>query len=116
MTPEGKVKEQVDALLARTPNCWWFKPSMNGFGRSGIPDYVGTIGPHSFVIEAKKYQGKPTPWQARELLRLMDVGCTSVLLATADAAGQLVLRPFTREELTEALSVQAPKKRKPRAL
>lgn len=104
-TPEGRVKEKIDAMLDSL-GWWYFKPQTHGYGRSGIPDYMGiTDQGMAFSIEAKPYlKGKRgyaplTPWQKRENLSMMDKGSRAVWLGTVDADGKLIVRPFTREEL-----------------
>jgi hypothetical protein len=39
MTPEGKVKKKVVAILKRH-NVYHFFPAANGYGRAGIPDIM----------------------------------------------------------------------------
>ena len=65
MTPEGKIKQQIDQFL-KASGCWYFKPVSNGLGRHGIPDYVCMDNGRSFFIEAKKPGGQPTALQLGE--------------------------------------------------
>jgi hypothetical protein len=39
MTPEGRVKKQVDKEL-KVADVWYFKPVSTGHGKHGIPDYI----------------------------------------------------------------------------
>lgn len=74
-TPEAKVKVAIkrqllswgliNAGISNVPvSCtgWFYMPQNMGMGVSGIPDFVGAIGPlgRFFSIEAKAPGGKPT--------------------------------------------------------
>ena len=65
MTPEGKIKEQVKAML-KAEEVWYFLPVSNGFGVHGIPDFVCCYKGRSLFIETKKPGGKATPLQLRQ--------------------------------------------------
>ena len=55
MTPEGKVKKAVKALLdSLKPDLWYFMPVPFGYGVSGIPDFVGVYHGRFFGIETKR--------------------------------------------------------------
>ena len=44
MRNERDVKENVKRVLrAAQPTCWWFMPVASGYGRAGIPDFVGCV-------------------------------------------------------------------------
>lgn len=72
MKNEGDVKKRVKDLLKVTPNCWYFMPPANGFGRSGIPDFVGHVNGHFFSVETKFGKGKLTANQERETRAIED--------------------------------------------
>ena len=71
MTPEGQVKKDIRAWLVsrglqpagyKRPakmTGWFYMPANNGMGVSGIPDFMGCIGPNArmFSIEAKRPVG-----------------------------------------------------------
>ncbi len=68
----GKISDYLKSL---GPDCWFFRPNNMGYGRKGIPDFVGcstfvgrspVLGT-SFVIEVKVRPDEPTTWQNREL-------------------------------------------------
>lgn len=68
MTPEGLVKSQVDSFLQGLGDaCWYFKPMSFGYGRKGIPDFVGIYYGWGWVIETKRKGGILSPWQIREM-------------------------------------------------
>ena len=58
-TPEGKVKEQIKAVLKKN-NAWYFMPVQNGMGRSGIPDFIVCYHGRMIGVEAKAPSGTPT--------------------------------------------------------
>lgn len=77
-TPENKVKKAIrlqllewgliNAGIAKVPlSCkgWFYMPQNFGMGVSGIPDFVGCIGPMGrfFSIEAKAGDNQPTQQQ-----------------------------------------------------
>lgn len=66
MTPEAKAKAEIKQVLKEF-GCWYFMPMMNGYGRAGIPDFIGCWRGIFFAIEAKAEDGVLTPQQAREL-------------------------------------------------
>ena len=64
MTPEGKVKKEVDAILRRH-KVWYFKPVQMGYGTHGIPDYICCVGGWFLGVECKGLDWKkPTNLQA----------------------------------------------------
>lgn len=70
-TPEGRVKRIIREKLMATPNLYYFMPAANGFGRAGIPDFIGAL-PNGkfFAIEAKADKGRVTALQQRELTEI----------------------------------------------
>jgi hypothetical protein len=70
MKNEGDVKKVVKEELKSTPDCWWFMPPANGYGRSGIPDFVGSYKGYAFAVETKFGKGKTTANQEREIALL----------------------------------------------
>jgi hypothetical protein len=64
---EGDVKKIVKDVLKKTEKCYWFMPSANGFGRAGIPDFVGWVNGRAFAVETKFGRGECTPNQLREI-------------------------------------------------
>jgi hypothetical protein len=74
MKNEGDVKKIVKDILKTTAKCWWFMPPANGFGRSGIPDFVGGVNGYIFAVETKYGKGTTTANQAREIAALEQSG------------------------------------------
>lgn len=73
MTPEGKVKAQVDKLLKRY-NVWFYKPVSNGMGKHGIPDYVCCTRGRFLGIECKAGQGVLTALQRVQREAIVQAG------------------------------------------
>lgn len=83
MTPEGKVKNRIRALLDFV-GAWYFMPAQWGYGRRGVADFVGVLpGGRMFAIECKSSKGRATELQQMEMIRITLVGGL-VLVATPD--------------------------------
>lgn len=68
MTPEGKIKKKIDAMLKSKRGVWFFKPQSGPFGKSGVPDYIICVASHFFAIEAKSGANKkPTALQYKAM-------------------------------------------------
>ena len=81
-TPEGVVKAQVKKIFDayKSPLLYYFMPTTGGYGRSGIPDFVGCVYGNFFAIECKAGKGKTTALQDRELERIKNAyGITLVI-------------------------------------
>ena len=72
-TPEGKVKKRVKEILDKK-GAYYFMPATGGFGRSGVPDFVGCINGVFFGIECKAGKGIPTALQEREIKNIIKAG------------------------------------------
>lgn len=65
LTPEGKIKRKVNALLDSN-DIWHFSPANNGFGKSGIPDIIAIVNGQFVGIECKADPSKkPTALQRK---------------------------------------------------
>lgn len=51
-TPEGRVKDDIKAWL-KARSIWFFMPAANGYGKSGVPDFVCCWAGQFLAIEAK---------------------------------------------------------------
>jgi Holliday junction resolvase len=72
-TPEGKVKKKVREILDKK-GAYYFMPATGGFGRSGVPDFIGCINGVFFGIECKAGKGIPTALQEREIRNIINAG------------------------------------------
>jgi Holliday junction resolvase len=79
LTPERKVKQQVVALL-KEAGAYYFFPSANGLGRSGIPDIIACYKSRFFAIECKAGKGQTTALQERELKRIGEAGGAALVI------------------------------------
>jgi len=81
MTPEGRVKKEVRALL-KEHDVWFYQPVQNGMGQVGIPDFICCFNGKFLGIETKA-KGKvshTTPNQVRviEEIKLHGGACIVV--------------------------------------
>ena len=74
MKNESDVKKIVKDVLKATDNCWWFMPAANGFGRSGVPDFVGHVNGNFFAVETKFGKGTTTAHQDKEISAILQSG------------------------------------------
>ena len=92
MTPEGKVKADIKALLnSLAPECWYFSPVMMGYGRKGIPDLIGCYLGYFFAIEVKA-PGKvhnTTPWQDKECYAIAQAKGAVLVVDSVEAVQQM---------------------------
>lgn len=69
-TPEKAVKAKVKAVL-ESESVYYFMPPANGYGRTGIPDFICCVKaePHGIflAIETKANGNKPTALQVKEI-------------------------------------------------
>lgn len=67
MTPEGKVKARITALLKSYKPVWYFMPVAGEFGQCGVPDYIICANGAFVAVEAKAINGRLTPLQTLQL-------------------------------------------------
>lgn len=72
-TPEGKVKDRVKKIL-KERGVFFFMPAANGYGSTGILDFIGLYKGRFFAIEAKAGDNKPTALQYRFLDNVNNAG------------------------------------------
>jgi Holliday junction resolvase len=78
-TPEAKVKAKCRKLLD-TFGAYYFFPATGGYGRSGVPDIVGSYKGRFFAIECKAGNNKPTPLQLNEIKAINDSGAVAIVV------------------------------------
>jgi len=78
-TPEGAVKAKIKLVLEEL-GCWYFMPPANGYGRAGIPDFIGCLNGEFLAIEAKAKGNKPTALQEREIRRITAAGGVALVV------------------------------------
>ena len=74
MKNEKDVKKAVRKVLDSVDKCYYFMPPANGYGRSGIPDFIGHVNGYFFGIETKFGNNDPTANQIRELGNIKATG------------------------------------------
>lgn len=74
MTPEGKVKAKVSAIIKKyVPDVYKFMPVPSGFGASSL-DYILCVGSLFVAIETKAPGKKLTPRQEQTCTEIRDAG------------------------------------------
>lgn len=71
-TPEFYEKAAICEFLDKLgpERCWYFKPYMSGFGKSGIPDIFGSLLGAAFGIEVKRPGKNPTAIQKKRMAEI----------------------------------------------
>lgn len=97
-TPEGRVKARTKKVLEEL-ECWFFMPPANGYGRAGIPDFIGCLNGVFFAIETKAGKNKPTALQIRELERIQAAGGYAIVVneENVDDLKPLLLKQMRKE-------------------
>lgn len=72
-TPEGKVKDRVKKIMDSV-GAYYFPAATHGYGRSGVPDYVGCLVGRFFAVECKAGDNTTTALQDRELMAIERAG------------------------------------------
>lgn len=73
LTPEKKVKNKCVKLI-QAYDVYYFFPSMNGFGRSGVPDIICCANGNFLGVECKAGKNEPTELQKLEMKKIRDAG------------------------------------------
>jgi hypothetical protein len=73
-SPEGWEKVEIKQYLDSVPMCWYFSPSMTGYGKGGIPDIVGCYRGRLFSIEVKREDRIPTKLQNQRMWEIAQSG------------------------------------------
>lgn len=82
MTPEGKVKDKVKALLKKH-NVYWHMPVQNGMGSPSL-DFICCANGLYLAIETKAPGGKPTPRQVTTMHSIKEAGGTVMVIDGSD--------------------------------
>lgn len=85
MTPEGKVKASIKAVL-KDLGAWFYMPIQNGMGVTGIPDFIACYDGRFVAIEAKA-PGKAANTTANQRRQLNDIEAAegiALVVATTD--------------------------------
>jgi hypothetical protein len=84
VTPEGRVKARITALLKTyEPDIYWNMPVPGGYGKSRL-DYDGAIRGRAFAIEAKRPGKDMTTRQEGTVEDMQRGGVMCFMVATDD--------------------------------
>lgn len=87
MTPEGKVKARVKALL-KEHGAYWHMPVQNGMGAPSL-DIIGCHRGRYFAVETKAGNKKPTPRQALTMSQIEKAGGFALLVNDVEGIEEL---------------------------
>jgi pantoate kinase len=73
MTPEAKVKAKVKKVLNEM-DAYYAMPIGDGFGNSGVPDFLVCYQGVFFGIECKAKGNKPTALQLHHMMQIRKAG------------------------------------------
>lgn len=113
-TPEGRVKAKIRVKLDAW-KVYYFMPPANGYGRTGIPDFIICVNGRFVAIEAKAGKGTTTALQDRELHAIFKAGGVSLVvnennLGVIDTVMAVLgmRRPARPSELDEVIRENTP--------
>lgn len=89
-TPEGKRKAKLKAEFKRL-GIWNYMPANNGFGVSGIPDFVLVVRGLFWGVEVKADGGKPTALQVLRGQEIVAAGGKWSLVDSEESFRQLIV-------------------------
>ena len=88
MTPEGKVKRKITALLKKYDRLWYFMPVPGGFGVRTV-DYIGCFRGVLFIIEAKRPGKDATDLQKKTIREVREAGGAAFVVNDDDSLARL---------------------------
>lgn len=102
MTPEGKIKAQINKLLDEYKSgAYKFMPVPSGYGPSSL-DYIICIAGKFIGVEAKAPGGKPTDRQKKIIADIQRAGGVAVIV---DGGHKYLSISELRATLEEAINV-----------
>lgn len=91
MTPEGQVKKDLkDYLNGIGTLLWYYCPVPFGYGRVGVPDFIGCYKGVFFSVETKKKKGKAELWQIKEAEKIIAAQGTHILARSMAPVKQFI--------------------------
>jgi hypothetical protein len=88
ITPEGKVKNRVKAVL-NASGCYWFMPIGGPYSTAGIPDFIICHQGKFASCETKAGKGKMTALQERQKTLIEKAGGKFFLVNEVDGLKEL---------------------------
>lgn len=108
-TPEGRVKKAIIDVVNGLENCFYYMPSQNGFGQTGIPDIFILYKTIPFWVETKSTPShQPTTLQAKQLEKIHKVGTPSWVIDQSNV-GVFVDMLNELKDLTPAKAIKRAK-------
>ncbi len=97
LTPEKKVKNKCVTLI-KAYGVYYFFPSMNGFGRSGVPDIICCVNGKFLGVECKAGDNRPTGLQLLEMCKIRDAGGKTLVVNEENISElEALLKELTNE-------------------
>lgn len=85
MTPEGRSKMAVRAVLERhRKHLWWYMPVSGGMGQHGIPDFIICVCGRLLAVECKAKSGAVTSLQNMQMERIRNAAGTALVVWDVD--------------------------------
>ncbi len=104
MTPEGKIKAKVRAILDATPMCYYDMPVPGGYGMSAL-DFNCCVRGQAVYIETKADPSKTlSPRQRDCALRMLAAGAKVFIVAGPD--GLQALRRYLSDLLARRTKIE----------
>jgi hypothetical protein len=83
MTPEGRIKQRVTALLKSYNGMYYYMPVPSGYGESTL-DYIGCYKGQFFSVETKAPGKKPTNRQMQIIAAMERAGGAAFVIDSED--------------------------------
>ena len=104
ITPEGKIKKKLDAMLKEfAPELWFYSPQSGIYGRSGVPDRIACYFGRFYGIECKADKTKQiTDLQAQCISKIVQAGGYAITVYDDNSINELrthLIAMKTRERL-----------------
>ncbi len=82
MTPEGKIKSAIKAVIEGRPHhAWVYMPVPTGYGAKGVPDFIICYRGVFLAVEAKSGPGRqPTKLQLHQMKKIRFAGGIAIVI------------------------------------
>lgn len=93
MTPEGRTKQKIKALL-KQHGAYWHMPVQNGMGAPSL-DFIGCHLGDFYAVEAKAGNKQPTPRQESTIAAMRAAGAK--VFVVNEVSGMELLQQWLQE-------------------
>lgn len=102
-TPEGRVKAHIKRVL-KAHGVWFTMPPANGFGKSGVPDFLCCVRGQFLAVEAKApgKAGNTTFMQDTQIAGIHAAGGRAVVVDDAAQVESILQRIIHGSNPTDA--------------